>query len=629
MELLDRYTGKYTDFSNLPQIIDLGRFAIVSDNAVKELTGNTYKVQDGQRIQQDILDASNKDKHEIFENIAELFDDGKFKAVPLLQGIKSGLVFGDFATRLEEELCHIVAIFHAPYSKLNRTIEKVPVSKAKRISNRSNQYLAAHTEDWYHKSLVSFRPSRILTEEVIIDEDVYENQLLIAFVTRAAKYLERRIRHTRDISSFLKKYNQLMDKYKNSTGWYKRVRRELSLAGDVYDEESGNYKSGNSDMEIATSTARRLSRLRDSLLKLRQFDLFNSVDQRRVKNIQYHDTNVLINDKHYRYLKDLWILLIKEEHSNKEENKALEDELIVNNIRKYGATLINYAVKHTEYLGYEINGLDEAWVAKRDNRQDLKFHVDKYGILNLSVGTTNMRFVVSCNLPSPLLESQIPENTFILAYDNEQVTEDESEFDSPSGSLYQTDKIIPVSLRDISCVERVAKVIRKEMLKQYVCQTILKTYDIPRNILQYVDLAKGQIASISIDAITSTYTFVKYPDLGFNRYKCREFAFASESYKDKKHTEQIEIQKSFDDFLDMYELAFMELSENLKCFDMDCSMPINNWQCENLNYIECICGCVLDSTDLNQIKFYKKGTGFSPEELGMDYLEIRICDQKI
>lgn len=623
MELLDRYTGNYIDYSNLPQIIDLGRFAIVGDNEIKELTSSTYKVQDGQRIQQDILDDANKDKHEIFENIAELFDDGNFKAVPLLQGIKSGLVFGDFATQLEEELSHIEAIFHAPYSKLNRTIEKVPVSKAKRISNRSNQYLAAHTEDWYHKSLVSFRPSRILTEEVIMDEDVYENQLLIAFVTRAAKYLERRIRHTRDISSFLKKYNQLMDKYKNSTGWYKRVRRELSLAGDVYDEESGNYKSSNSDMEIATSTARRLSRLRDSLLKLRQFDLFNNVDQRRVKNIQYHDTNVLINDKHYRYLKDLWILLIKEEHSNKDDEKASEDELIVCNIRKYGASLINYAVKHVEYLGYEIFGQDNNWSAKRENCPDLNFHIDKFGVLLLSVGATNLRFVVLCSMPSPVQESQIPDNTYILYLDNEQDMNDIEDSESKK-SLYVSERILPVSLRDISCVERVATIIKKELLKQYVCNTILKVYDIPRNILQYVLNAKAYIGSIGIDLKSSTFMFGKYPDIEFNRYKFREIVCGSESFKEKKHPEQVEIQKSIDDFLDMYELASMELIDKLKCFDSDCSMPINNWQCENLSYIECVCGSVLDTTDLQHIQFYKKGTGFSPDELGMDYLEISL-----
>ena len=296
MQIIDRYTGKILSESNLPNDIELGRYAISVGSEFKELTSNTYKVKEGQRIHQELLDDVNKDKHDIFEIISESVEIGNFNSVPLLQGIKNGLEFGDFAKKLEEDFMHIEAIFHAPYSKLNRTIEKVPISKAKRISNRSNQYLAAHTEDWLHKGLVSFRPSRILTEEIISDENVFENQLLIALVTRSAHHLERKLRYTRDISDFLIEYSKLIEKHENATNcWYKRIRRELSLAGKVYDEQSGNYMATNADIQIVTSTMKRLKKLRDSLLKLRQYDLFYNVDQRLVKSVQYHDTNVLIN----------------------------------------------------------------------------------------------------------------------------------------------------------------------------------------------------------------------------------------------------------------------------------------------------------------------------------------------
>ena len=216
MQIIDRYTGKSLSESNLPNDIELGRYTISVGSNFKELTAKTYKVKEGQRIHQELLDDINKDKHNIFEIISESVEFGDFNSVPLLQGIKNGLEFGDFAKKLEEYFMHIEAIFHAPYSKLNRTIEKVPVSKAKRISNRSNQYLAAHTEDWLHKGLVSFRPSRILTEEIISDVNVFENQLLIALVIRASNHLERKLRHTRDISEFLSEYSKLIEKHENS-----------------------------------------------------------------------------------------------------------------------------------------------------------------------------------------------------------------------------------------------------------------------------------------------------------------------------------------------------------------------------------------------------------------------------
>ena len=619
MQIIDRYTGKILNDSNLPGDTELGRYAISMGSTYKELTSKSYKVQEGQRIHQELLDDVNKDKHNIFEIISESVENGDFRSIPLLQGIKNGLEFGDFATQMEEDFKHIEAIFHAPYSKLNRTIEKVPVSRAKRISNRSNQYLAAHTEDWLHKGLVSFRPSRILTEEIISDENVFENQLVIALVTRAAHHLERKLRYTRDITEFLIEYSKLIEKHEKSEDcWYKKVRRELSLAGKVYDEQSGNYKAANADIQIVTSTMKRLKKLRDSLLKLRQYDLFYNVDQRLVKSVQYHDTNVLINDKHYRYLKKLWVLLLKEENAIPDDNKADADEYIINNVRNYGISIINYAVKDIEYLGYNIVGTDKQWKAQRDNCPDIRLSVDEYGVINVMVGSQKLRFVVTCDLPYLSGNQSLSENTYIIAYDNNDAD------DEYVRSSVDSANIIPVSLRDITCVERIAIIFRKEMLKQYVENTLLKAYEMPRILFPYYNLIATFITCIQIDPKVSSYIFTKYPIVEFNKNKWRDKVLNSDDYKDKSRMEQKKISDALDTFIDDYELYAMDLRDKLRCFDPDCSLQINSWQCDSLSYIVCSCGYVLDSSNHSNIVFYKKDSPFSPEEMGMDYLAINL-----
>ena len=619
MQIIDRYTGKILNDSNLPGDIELGRYAISMGSTYKELTSKSYKVQEGQRIHQELLDDVNKDKHNIFEIISESVENGDFRSIPLLQGIKNGLDFGDFATQMEEDFKHIEAIFHAPYSKLNRTIEKVPVSRAKRISNRSNQYLAAHTEDWLHKGLVSFRPSRILTEEIISDENVFENQLVIALVTRAAHHLERKLRYTRDITEFLIEYSKLIEKHEKSEDcWYKKVRRELSLAGKVYDEQSGNYKAANADIQIVTSTMKRLKKLRDSLLKLRQYDLFYNVDQRLVKSVQYHDTNVLINDKHYRYLKKLWVLLLKEENANPDDNKADADEYIINNVRNYGISIINYAVKDIEYLGYNIVGTDKQWKAQRDNCPDIRLSVDEYGVINVMVGPQKLRFVVTCDLTSLSCNQSLSENTYIIAYDNNDADDEYVRTSVDSAN------IIPVSLRDITCVERIAIIFRKEMLKQYVENTLLKAYEMPRILFPYYNLIATFITCIQIDPKVPSYIFTKYPIVEFNKNKWRDKLLNSDDYKDKSRMEQKKISDALDTFIDDYELYAMDLRDKLRCFDPDCSLQINSWQCDSLSYIVCSCGYVLDSSNHSNIVFYKKDSPFSPEEMGMDYLAINL-----
>ena len=619
MQIIDRYTGKILNDSNLSGDIELGRYAISMGSSYRELTSKSYKVQEGQRIHQELLDDVNKDKHNIFEIISESVENGDFRSIPLLQGIKNGLEFGDFATQMEEDFKHIEAIFHAPYSKLNRTIEKVPVSRAKRISNRSNQYLAAHTEDWLHKGLVSFRPSRILTEEIISDENVFENQLVIALVTRAAHHLERKLRYTRDITEFLIEYSKLIEKHEKSEDcWYKKVRRELSLAGKVYDEQSGNYKAANADIQIVTSTMKRLKKLRESLLKLRQYDLFYNVDQRLVKSVQYHDTNVLINDKHYRYLKKLWVLLLKEENANPDDNKADADEYIINNVRNYGISIINYAVKDIEYLGYNIVGTDKQWKAQRDNCPDIRLSVDEYGVINVMVGPQKLRFVVTCDLPYLSGNQSLPENTYIIAYDNNDAD------DEYVRSSVDSANIIPVSLRDITCVERIAIIFRKEMLKQYVENTLLKAYEMPRILFPYYNLIATFITCIQIDPKVPSYIFTKYPIVEFNKNKWRDKVLNSDDYKDKSRMEQKKISDALDTFIDDYELYAMDLRDKLRCFDPDCSLQINSWQCDSLSYIVCSCGYVLDSSNHSNIVFYKKDSRFSPEEMGMDHLAINL-----
>ena len=619
MQIIDRYTGKILNGNSLPNDIELGRYAISVASTYKELTSNTYKVKEGQRIHQELLDEVNKDKHNIFEIISESVENGDFMSIPLLQGIKKGLTFGNFATRLEDNFKHIEAIFHAPYSKLNRSIEKVPVSRAKRISNKSNQYLAAHTEDWLHKGLVNFRPSRILTEEIVSDENVFENQLLIALVTKAARYIERKLRYTRDISDFLNKYKELIGKYNNSNGcWYKRVRRELSLAGKVYDEQSGNYKSTDDDIQVVTSTMKHLKKLRDSLLKLRQYDLFYNVDQRLVKSVQYHDTNVLINDKHYRYLKELWMLLLKEENTNPEDDKLDSDEFVINNVRNYGVSLINYAVKDTEYLGYNLKGTDKHWHAHRDNCPDMKLYLDAFGVINVLIGTEELRFIVTCGLPYILDNQSLPDNTYIIAYDNNDAD------DNYIRTSVDSDIIIPVSLRDITSVERIAIILRKEMLKQYVENTLFKSYDIPRTLVPYYERLSKFIKCIKIDTKVPSYVFTKYPAIGINKKKWRDVVTNSNDYKEKGNIEQKKILAALDIFINEYESNAMNLCEELRCFAPDCSLQINSWQCDDLSYIVCSCGYVLDSSDRNHIVFYKKDSPYSSEEMGMDCLEINI-----
>ena len=606
--LLDRIIGSKVSSSNLPNEIPLGRFAYVDNGTCRELTQSTYKPAKGQFINQEILDSKYKDKHEVFETISDQIDAGKFQSIPLIQGIKKGLKFGDFELALEDKISHLEAIFHAPHTKLSRTTDKVPVSKAKRISTRSYDYLAAHTEDWLHKGLISFHPSRIITEEIIVDEDVFENRLLIAFIIRATHYLERRISHTRDISQFLNDYSNLLEKHSNSQGWYKRIHREMELAGKVYDEDSGNYKVVSNDAEIVSSTQRRLIKLRDTLLRLRQYDLFYSVSVKDVNSIVYRDTNVMINHQHYRYLKELWMLLNKEEHIDDEKDKRNADDSTVNNIRKYGLSLINYAIHNQTYLNYACNGNDLAWNASRSYYPNIIVKYGDDGIIKVKIGKYDIRFVVLCS-PSDSL-GQIPEDTYIMVYDNQ------------GDYVTQNMSIIPISLNDISSVERVAIILRQYLLRNFLEKTIFHNVGFPRTLQPYVETITSSCNSILVDKNSDTFRFIKYPEVDVDWKACLSIIMDSPDFCNRSRPNQKEIIKYFKNFTDNCDMEALQLQENLKCFEIDCGIKFESWYCNDLQYIQCEhCGATLDCTHIDNIIF-RANNDYSEHELGMDYIKF-------
>ena len=619
MRFFDRYTGSFVSEKELSDKIELGRYAVCDGSNFKELTSESYNVKNGQLICDEFLDDINKDIHDIFKGISDFVELGRFEAIPLIQPSKKKLEFGEFASELEKNFFHIENVFQNPYSKLNRSIEKVSISQAKRISNRSTQYLAAHTEDWLHKGLVKFCPGKILVEENISSFNVYENQLLVAFVIRASRYIARRNRYIRDTTIFQKEYKKIIDKEQNQKGWFQRVHREYSLAGKVYEDKNTiNNKSkeeSNKEFEnLANSTEQKLKRLLSSLRSLRKYDLFEHVDKRVIKTIIYHDTNVLINDKHYKYLKKLWSLLLTEDNQN-QQNDDLPYDLIISNVRNYGISLINYAIKNENYLNYKINGVDKNWKATKKHYPDISLYVDKYGIINVKVGLKLFRFIITCSLPPKTVILQ--ENTYILAY------EISTNYDLYKKNYSSIKNIIPLSLADITCVERVAIIFRREILKQYVENTLFKTYEFPRRLTSYFDIIGKCFKSITINKESASYTFIKYPDLNFKKDQLMKDLENSVVYKKKGTVERKEIEVTLKSFIDNYVLNSNNLIGELNCFNLKCHTPITKWNNENLSYIECqSCGFVLDLTNRDHVLFYKKDKVFSAEEMGMDYLDI-------
>lgn len=223
MQVFDRLKSIAIDSSKLPNHIDLGRYFVVESG--QDLTNRIVNVGVDKFISQELLESKNKSLQDLFcyFNAALLeIKDNDFAIIPLIQSVKDKLELNKFEELLESKVFHLEEIFRQPHYLLQRTIEKVNVSRAKRIPAKSYQNLASHTEDWLHKSIVDFKPRRILNEELDLQYDVYENQVTIALIERCLIYLNSRIHEVHDISNFLDEYYKLLEDRNDSAGWYKK-----------------------------------------------------------------------------------------------------------------------------------------------------------------------------------------------------------------------------------------------------------------------------------------------------------------------------------------------------------------------------------------------------------------------
>lgn len=161
MQIFDRLRLVTIDEKSLPNHIDLGRFFVVDSK--EDITNRVINVGSDKFIDQELLDSKNRNLQDLlcyFLASTQSIERDNFSIVPLMQSVKEKLFLNDFETLLESKLFHLEEIFRQPHNLLQRTIEKVNVSRAKRIPAKSYQNLSSHTQ-----KIGSIKVSLVLSHE--------------------------------------------------------------------------------------------------------------------------------------------------------------------------------------------------------------------------------------------------------------------------------------------------------------------------------------------------------------------------------------------------------------------------------------------------------------------------------
>ena len=606
MKVYDRFNGTLIDVEKLPEQIDLGRF--VNPKTNEDLTNRIINVGAERIIRQEILENDNKSLQSLFCQFYQFVtkaDADSFEVKPIIQSVKSKLFLNRFEVLLEEKLFHLEEIFRQPHYLLQRTIEKVNVSRAKRIPAKSYQNLASHTEDWLHKSIVNFKPHRILNEELDLLYDVYENQVTVTLIERCLLYLNSRIKEVHDITEFLKDYSKILSDRDDSRGWYQKIERNLTLIGDVYEDQ--NYRQNADRSSVLAQTQAKLLAMQRRLKALQSVPIYNEVNKRVVQSLMsegdVRPTNVIANHKHYRYVRELWLELNTEDKEQSEKERNNYEQTVIEGVRCYSKALIAYIIK--EVMGYEIVGSYSSWVASNDYYCPISME-DNKGIICLTVGKREISFVTVANDSKENANNIKRKGQYILSLGN-------------SG---RDGRIISVSPYDADSVERVGRIIKEFILRQYL-ESINAAFEYPQMLKDYVKYIECQYI---VFRPNYTYSFKGIPQSEISDKEAVRVLEEDEQFNRRSRPDRDAIRLNLRNLVsEMNDNAEAVLSI-VKCQNNDCHLDIHRQDAKQLEYLQCSCGFVLDSTD-GHVIFKNKDPryeGLSPSDWGMDYVEFDI-----
>lgn len=215
--------------------------------------------------------------------------------VPLVPGISEEVDLHRLELRTRELLGHLETVCRKPRAHLQMEVQRVSVSKARRIPPAAVSYLAAHTEDWDRPLMRGILPKRILAEVREDQVDIYENRVAARLVDHLSAYLSRRLNVVRRL---LKVFQEKKDYSPSVAGTYQRGGRMSKLWGESIDANEGRTK--------AEATLRELEWLKYKVMGLLGSPLYEEVPRRALVPTTLKSTNILTNDQHYRRVAELW-----------------------------------------------------------------------------------------------------------------------------------------------------------------------------------------------------------------------------------------------------------------------------------------------------------------------------------
>lgn len=214
---------------------------------------------------------------------------------PVAPGLEDILRIQDLEKAAFRELPHVWTVCARPVAHLSVESERLPLSVAKRISNRAPEVLASHTEDWERPTLWAVEPKRILAEFRYEELNTYENRLTARLIDTLLVSVNCRIH---EVCKALEMLEERSDYQNLARGTWRRAERILELWAETLDADEAK--------KVGLATQKVLLVLRQRLLTLMDTPLYRAIPSDARVHGAMKPTNLLTHHQHYRRVALLW-----------------------------------------------------------------------------------------------------------------------------------------------------------------------------------------------------------------------------------------------------------------------------------------------------------------------------------
>ena len=236
---------------------------------------------------------------------------------------------------------HLQHVCHRPRLHLRVEDERVPVARARRSPARAVADLVSHPGDWEHRTLRSIQPRRVLARQVEDEWNLYENRVAVRLVDRLLTYLAGRLEELMQIERTLEQGKNHGDHAKSSP-W--RAKRIMTLWAESLDTGTED------DLRV---TLRRLAHAQRKLQALTDLPLYHRIPPRATAPLALQQTNILVNDPHYRKVAALWRAWARHGYK-KQETRAQREQRRQAEAHAWDRYVLHLVARGMDALGWSM-----------------------------------------------------------------------------------------------------------------------------------------------------------------------------------------------------------------------------------------------------------------------------------